>query len=152
MLERIHESHLGEENCIARARGTLYWPRMHIEKTELVTRCLIYLDFRQGNRKEPIIVHEINAQSYATVAVDLFHSGGKNYLIIVDYYSNYPKIALLENKSAPCVILHLKSIFTRHGIPEQLIADNNQFYSRVLQENIVSISQHVLHINIRATV
>ena len=25
MLERIHESHLGEEKCKARARGTLYW-------------------------------------------------------------------------------------------------------------------------------
>jgi len=59
------------------------------------------------------------------LGVDLFHFGGKDYLLVVN-----PEIALLENKSASCVILHLKSIFATHGIPEQLIADNNPFNSK----------------------
>ena len=130
MLERIHESHLGEEKCKSRARGTLYWPRMNTEISQMVSRCSICLEFRQGNRKEPIIAHEVKAQPFAKVGADLFQFGGKDYLIVVDYYSKYPEIALLENKSAPSVILHLKSIFARHGIPEELIADNNPFNSK----------------------
>ena len=130
MLERIHESHLGEEKCKSRARGTLYWPRMNTEISQMVSRCSICLEFRQGNRKEPIIAHEVKAQPFAKVGADLFQFGGKDYLIVVDYYSKYPEIALLENKAAPCVILHLKSIFARHGIPEELVADNNPFNSK----------------------
>ena len=130
MLERIHESHLGEEKCKARARGTLCWPRMNVEISEMVSRCSICLEFRQGNRKEPIIAHEVKTQPSARVGMDLFHFGGKDYLLVVEYYSKHPEIALPENKSASCVILHLKSIFARHGIPEQLIADNNPFNNK----------------------
>ena len=45
-LERIHESHLGEEKCKPRARGTLYWPRMNIEISEMVSRYSTCLEFR----------------------------------------------------------------------------------------------------------
>ena len=36
---------------------------------------------------------------------------------------------MLENKSVPCIILHLKYSFARHGIPEKLIAENNALNS-----------------------
>ena len=130
MLARIHDSHLGEAKCEARARGTLYWPRMNIEILEMISKCSTCLEFRQENRKERVIAHEVKTQPYVKVGVDLFHFGGKDYLIAADYYSKYSEIALLENKSASYVILHLKSIFATHGIPEQLIADNNPFNSK----------------------
>ena len=61
LLERIHESHLSEEKCKARARGTLYWPRLKIEISEMVSRCSICLEFRKRSRKEPIIAYEVKA-------------------------------------------------------------------------------------------
>ena len=47
-----------------------------------------------------------------------------DYIVVVDFYSKYPEIAMLERKTASCVILHMKSIFARHGIPSQLVGDN----------------------------
>ena len=47
---------------------------------------------------------------------------GNDYLVVVDCYANYPEIALLENKTAECVINHLKSMFARHGIAEFFLA------------------------------
>ena len=54
---------------------------------------------------------------------------GKDYLLAVDYLSKFPEIALLERKTAACVIMHLKSMFARHGIADHLIRDNMPFAS-----------------------
>ena len=55
---------------------------------------------------------------------------GHDYLVVVDCYSKYPEIALLENKTAACVINHLKSMFARHGIAEEYLSDNMPFASK----------------------
>ena len=47
----------------------------------------------------------------------------------MDYYSKFIETSMMANKTAPTVIIHLKSIFARHGIPEQLISDNMPFNS-----------------------
>ena len=54
---------------------------------------------------------------------------GKDYLVVVDYHSKYPEIALLEDKTASTVVLHLKSIFSRYGIPMELVSDNMPYSS-----------------------
>jgi transposase InsO family protein len=43
--------------------------------------------------------------------------------------SRYPEIAILEFASSAHVIAHLKSIFSRHGIPETVQSDNGSQYS-----------------------
>ena len=55
---------------------------------------------------------------------------GHDYIVVVDFYSKYPEIAMLERKTAACVMLHMKSMFARHGIPGQLVSDNMPFASR----------------------
>ena len=44
--------------------------------------------------------------------------------MIVDYFSKYIEISLLPNKTAKTVITHTKFIFSRHGIPQEMISDN----------------------------
>jgi hypothetical protein len=61
------------------------------------------------------------------VGADIFSLYGKDYLLLVDYYIKYPEVNLLSGKNAASV--HLKSIFSRHGIPEEIVADNMPFNS-----------------------
>ena len=62
------------------------------------------------------------------MAVDFWKK--HTYLLLVDYYSQYIEIAKLATLTAGEIITHLKSIFVRHGIPEQVISDNGpQFAS-----------------------
>ncbi|KAJ8359388.1 hypothetical protein SKAU_G00159130 [Synaphobranchus kaupii] len=61
--------------------------------------------------------------------MDLFHLKGKDYLVVIDYYSNFPEMALLANTSSACVITHTKSIFARHGIPHTVVSDNGPCFS-----------------------
>ncbi|UYV68016.1 K02A2.6-like [Cordylochernes scorpioides] len=41
-----------------------------------------------------------------------------------DYYSRFPELALLEDQTTHSTIKHCKSIFARHGIPEEVRSDN----------------------------
>lgn len=59
----------------------------------------------------------------------MFQLNGKDYLVVMDYYSNYPEFALLTDTSAKQVILHLKTIFARHGIPVTVVSDNGPQFS-----------------------
>ena len=48
--------------------------------------------------------------NFAKVGADLFQSGGKDYIIVVDYYSKYPEMAPFESKLHRVLFLHLKFI------------------------------------------
>ncbi|XP_064111371.1 uncharacterized protein K02A2.6-like [Macrobrachium nipponense] len=58
------------------------------------------------------------------VGVDLMSIEKHNYLITVDYFSNFWEIDYLENTLASTVIRKLKSHFARYGLPCVLISDN----------------------------
>jgi len=63
------------------------------------------------------------------VASDIYTLAGKDYLLVVDYFSNYPEVMPLSSKSARSVIDATRSIFSRHGIPVELTSDNIPFTS-----------------------
>ena len=48
---------------------------------------------------------------------------------MVDYFSKFPEVARLSNKTSEAVIMAMKDMFARHGIPERVIADNMPFNS-----------------------
>ena len=58
------------------------------------------------------------------VATDLFQHNGKDYAIVVHYFSRFFEIGLLTE-----VITRLKSFFARHGIPEIVASDNGPQYT-----------------------
>ena len=61
--------------------------------------------------------------------------GGKNYLLVTDYYSRYPEIVQLRSTTSSCIITACKSIFARYGTPELLISDNGpQFASQEFKD------------------
>ena len=59
----------------------------------------------------------------------LFQWKKHTYLLIVDYYSRFIEISQLNRTTAEDVILHTKSIYARHGIPEVVVSDNGPQYS-----------------------
>ena len=56
----------------------------------------------------------------------IFQIKGNKYVLIVEYNSKYTELSLLEKgENSSRIIEKLKkSIFSRHGIPDQVISDN----------------------------
>ena len=76
-----------------------------------------------------MIAHDIPDGPFVKVAMDIMSFKGRDYLVAVDYYSKFPELGLLENKTSECVIAQVKSISARLGIPEEIVADNQPFGS-----------------------
>ncbi|XP_054864601.1 uncharacterized protein K02A2.6-like [Amphiprion ocellaris] len=129
MLKRLHEGHLGIEKCKRRARTAVFWPGINADIEKMVSSCDTCIKHQAKQPKEPLTVTDIPDEPWQKVGTDIFHLDGKNYLLVIDYLSNYPEMALLSNMSATCVIMHMKSIFARHGIPQIVVSDNGPCYS-----------------------
>jgi RNase H-like domain found in reverse transcriptase/Reverse transcriptase (RNA-dependent DNA polymerase)/Integrase zinc binding domain len=129
MLKLIHEGHFGMEKSKARARQVLSWPGMSQDIESMVARCTICEKFRPAQQKEPMIPHGIPPRPWSKLAADILEIGTNAYLVVVDYYSKWLELTQLKNKTAPEVILKLKSIFARLGIPDEFVSDNMPFAS-----------------------
>nr|XP_039255975.1 uncharacterized protein K02A2.6-like isoform X1 [Styela clava]XP_039255976.1 uncharacterized protein K02A2.6-like isoform X1 [Styela clava] len=130
IMNRIHYAHLGIEKCKARARGCVFWPGINSDIAKTVSNCTTCLRYQRNNRKQPLIPHKVPSRPWAVVGADIFYFDGKDYLLVVDYYSKYPEVDKLVDKTSSSVIRSMKNIFARHGIPEKLVADNMPFNSK----------------------
>ena len=131
LLRRIHNSHLGVNGCLNRARECLYWPGMTGDIKNHVSTCEACREYERSQTKETLKSHETPSRPWQYVAADLFELEGKSYLVTSDYFSDFFELDHLRSTSSVYVIKKLKAHFARHGIPEQLVTDNGpQFTSR----------------------
>ena len=107
----------------------MFWPNMPHNISSYVDKCTECATFEPECVREPMISHEIPARPWAKVAADFMDYGAKSYLVVVDYYSKYPEVIRTPSKKAQAAIEAMKSIFARHGIPDELVADNMPFDS-----------------------
>lgn len=128
VLHRLHEGHLGVTKCRGRAKDTVWWPGLSSQLNNMVLKCKICIKERQ-NVKEPLMPTDMPDRPWQTVGADLFTLRGKTYLLVVDYFSRYVEIALLSPTKSTDVVLHLKSMFARHGICEFFKSDNGPQFS-----------------------
>ena len=101
----------------------------------MISRYAICKEYQYSNQKEPLIPHDNPNVPWENVAADLFMWNNKSYLIVVDFYSRYFEVAVLNATTSADVIHHMKSFFSRHGIPKSILTDNgSQFTSYSLAQ------------------
>ena len=128
ILETLHTGHLGISKCRDRAKNSVWWPNLSKQLADLVANCTTCCKF-QKQAPEPLMPSAFPTLPWQKVASDLFKWRGATYLLVVDYFSKYIEISKLDNETSHEVILRLKSIFARHGIPHQVFSDNGPQYS-----------------------
>ena len=132
MIARVHSSHLGPDACVRRARNVLFWPGMVGQIKDQVQCCEVCNDFLARQQKEPLMTHKIPETPWSKVGQDLFTEGGENYLVTVDFYSDYFELDLLADTTAESTVIKAtKCHFARHGIAD-MVTDNGPQYSSTL--------------------
>lgn len=129
MVEMIHGAHSGVNACVAKARELMFWPGMTSQIRDHVSNCLACRAYDVRQTKEPMMLREVPERPWQKVALDIFAHDGKDYLIVVDYFSDYFEIDALTSTSAQAVINKLRSQFARHRIPEEVVSDNGPQFS-----------------------
>ncbi len=130
-LERIHEGHQGITKCRQRAKISVWWPGISAQIKDTVEQCKTCCKHRQQHA-EPLIPTPLPERPWKLIGTDLFELKKTTYLLIVDYYSRYVEvIALRKDTSSSAVIQALKTIYARHGIPDEVRSDNGpQYHSK----------------------
>ena len=129
MLKEIHRSHIGIGGCLRRARELLYWPRINAGVKDYVSKCSVCQSYQPEQCREELQQHEMPSRPWSKVGADIFELGPQQFLIMVDYWSNYFEVQELKRITSASVIHALKVQFARHGIPEVLVTDNGTQFS-----------------------
>ena len=128
MLDKLHTGHQGIVKCRDRARQSVWWPGLNRQIEERISSCTQCNKDRYQS-PELLIPSTMPTLPWQKVGTDLFQWKDSTYLLIIDFFSRYIELANLHHTTFEDVILHMKSIFSRHGIPEVVIFDNGPQYS-----------------------
>jgi len=120
---------LGIESTLRRARECLFWPGMTAEIKQVVQTCEACRTYERAQTKETLMSHEIPNRQWEKVGMDLFQVNGRDYHLIVDYYSNFWEVDRLHSTSAVSVIKKIKGHFARYGIPNTINTDPGTQYT-----------------------
>lgn len=85
-MRKLHQLHIGAEECLRRVRECVYWPGMNSEIKDLVSKCDTGRTYEPSQQKETLISHETPNCPWSVVGVDLFLFPVSNvkYLVTVD--------------------------------------------------------------------
>ncbi|XP_028410375.1 uncharacterized protein K02A2.6-like [Dendronephthya gigantea] len=146
LLESLHASHQGIQSTLRRAREIVYWPNMNSEIKDYISKCDLCCSMGPKQLKETLICHDVPERPWAKIATDLFQFESKDYMITVDYFSNFFEIDRLPNTSARTVIGKIKAHVSRYGIPDEVVSDQGpQFTSQEFQEFVSNYGiRHVM--------
>ena len=133
VLNKVHEGHMGVSKTIAKAKTLFYWIGMSTDIKNFVSKCWLCEKYQNRKPKEPLILVPQPSLPFEKVATDILEYASTSYLVLIDYYSKWIELVKLKYKNSDEIISVLKTIFSIHGIPKVLIADNMPFNSEKLR-------------------
>ncbi|XP_059062802.1 uncharacterized protein K02A2.6-like [Achroia grisella] len=123
-LQILHKTHTGIVQTKALARSYVWWPGLNDDIELLVGGCVRCLENRH---MPPKTTHEwiTPSRPWSRIHIDFagpYHN--KYFLIIVDAYSRWPEVFMVNNTTTATVIRLLRTTFATHGLCEVLVSDN----------------------------
>ena len=131
MKQLLHKGHIGITKITAIAQETLYWPGISSMFKDLVSPCSSCKEYQNKQSIETLSHHDIPNIPWTKMGTDMFHLFNKEYLIVVDYTTNYFDTSFLPDTESKTVVKHTKNIFAKYGIPKKTFSENGpEFASR----------------------
>ncbi|XP_045535455.1 uncharacterized protein K02A2.6-like [Papilio machaon] len=131
VLEEIHDGHLGMNKMKCLSRSYVYWATMDRDIEETCRACAACRTVRDAPPRAPLHSWEFPLHPWLRIHADFAECGGKRYLIIIDAHSKWLEAIPMRNTSAESTIKVFRSVFSRFGLPSQLVTDNGPpFFSQ----------------------
>ncbi|KAK7091878.1 hypothetical protein V1264_009500 [Littorina saxatilis] len=148
VMEVAHDSimggHLGVKKTSDRIQAAFYWPGLHADVTRFCRSCDICQKTIPRGRvpKVPLQKMPLIDRPFKRVAIDLIgeikppsEEGHRWVLTLVDYATRYPEAVPLKKIDTETVAEALVDIFSRSGVPEEILTDlGTQFVSECMEE------------------
>ncbi|UYV68256.1 K02A2.6-like [Cordylochernes scorpioides] len=142
----LHQGHLGVVKMKALAQNFIWWPGIDREIEE-ITRVCRECNINNHTLKQES-VHRWESAPTPWYRVHLDFAGpfmNKMFLIVIDSYSKWPEVIIMNSTTAGNTIRVLRDLFSRYGIPDQVVTDNGpQFVSEEMKYFLKSNGVHHL--------
>ena len=130
ILRKLHTSHQGTAATMRRARSAVFRPHMADDIRQQTENCVTSALDAPAQPNETLHNHDIPSEPWSKVGMDILTYKHKEYLIVVDYYSDFFECEPLSDMQSRTVIKACKKTFARYGVPHQVQSDNgSQFTS-----------------------
>uniref|UniRef100_A0A8C5LTZ1 Gypsy retrotransposon integrase-like protein 1 n=1 Tax=Leptobrachium leishanense TaxID=445787 RepID=A0A8C5LTZ1_9ANUR len=134
--------HLGTEKTTERVLQRFYWPGVQKDIENYCKSCPVcQMSAPLPHFRSPLVPLPIIEVPFERIAMDLVgplpkSARGHQYiLVIMDYATRYPEAIPLRQTSAKNIAKELLQVFSRVGIPKDLLTDQGTpFMSRVTKE------------------
>ena len=134
--------HLGKKKTTSRLLQRFYWPTIHRDVADYCKSCDICQRFRrQPIQKAPMGSLPVVSVPFQRVAMDIVgplprsRAGNRFVLVMCDYATRWPEAVPLKNIDAERIAEELVHIFSRMGIPQEILTDQgSNFQSKLLGE------------------
>ncbi len=123
ILELLHRPHAGVVKTQQAARQLYYWPGMSAAVSDAVEKCELCAAALPSKPLASALAPTTASRPMQAVGLDLFHAGGRDYLVMVDRYSGYPFVQCLSSTTAAAVTRALAGWWELFGFPSVIRAD-----------------------------
>ena len=143
ILQELHWEHPGICSMKAIARSYVWWPNLDNAIENLVKECSACQDSRQTPSKLPLHPWKWPTRPFQRVHIDFFEFEKRNFLVLIDSHSKWVEVKPMNSTTAECTIDELRLIFAQHGLPQEVVSDNDpqftssEFASFMLRNGIV---------------
>ncbi len=130
--------HLGREKTAKRILRRFYWPTLF---RDVKQHCQTCEECQLHGAKAPMIPLPVIGEPFKRIAMDIVGPlprtgrGNRFILVVSDYATRYPEAIPLRNITAPKIAEVLVELFSRYGIPEEILTDQGtNFTSKLFGE------------------
>lgn len=136
ILEELHAMHTGIVKMKSIARLHVWWPGLDKQIEEMCKQCTPCQQKQPNPPSAPLHPWQFPERPWQRLHLDLAGPFlNKMWLVIVDAHSKWPEVFCTNGTTSQVIIQKMEEVFSRHGIPEQLVSDNGrQFVSEEFKQ------------------
>jgi hypothetical protein len=129
LLTNLHDGHPGVCRMKALARSFVWWPGLDADIEEMCRVCVECSNERAVPKAVPLLLWPWATEVWQRIHIDYLELRGQMFLLLVDSYSKWLEVIPMSSTTSAATIGVLRSLFSRFGLPIQLVSDNGPQFS-----------------------
>lgn len=136
VLKKLHYTHPGINAVKSLARSTVWWPKCDFDIEDFIKRCEHCQKYSPREPQTPLNLWNTPEKAWDRVHIDFTGPyEGQYWFVVIDAFSRWLEIFPMSNANTNNTIQALSTLFSRFGLPRQIVSDNgSQFTSREFKE------------------
>ncbi|XP_031574959.1 uncharacterized protein K02A2.6-like [Actinia tenebrosa] len=136
VVELGREGHQGTVKTKQRLRSKVWWPGLDKDAESKCKTCYECQLVSLPSPPEPVKTTKLPTEPWQDVAADLLGPmpTGEHLLVVVDYFTRFYEVVIMNSVTANSIIKALEPIFARYGYPLSIKTDNGpQFVAETFE-------------------